>query len=62
MQITIKDLLNSIAGTMGLYLGYSYLCALYLIDILIRGVVEIVHWSRFQKQKAMSRKDVRLQE
>ena len=51
MQTSWKELLNSIAGTMGLYLGYSYLCALYIVDILIRGFIEIASWANFKRKQ-----------
>ncbi|XP_022691486.1 acid-sensing ion channel 1-like isoform X2 [Varroa jacobsoni] len=61
MQISPKDLLNSIAGTMGIYLGYSYLFAFYIIDILVRGVAEIVCWHIFKAKQLARYEDARLQ-
>lgn len=51
LQTTWKDLLNSIAGTMGLYLGYSYLFAFYIVDILVRGIAEIASWAHYKRRQ-----------
>ncbi|XP_028969129.1 uncharacterized protein LOC114828614 [Galendromus occidentalis] len=60
MQTSWKDLLNSIAGTMGLYLGYSYLFAFYIVDILIRGILEIVSWKIFKRNQNRRKYDEKI--